>query len=246
MSRRIRDAAPFAAAIALWWALSALGVNRIFLPPPGDVLRSVLSLLSSDFLTTHLASSAFRVAAAFGLSALIAVPLGIAAGQIVGVRQMVVPLFSFLRYLPVASIVPLCILWFGLGHEQKIAVITIGVVFQLVLLVTYDSSSLPKELIETARTLGLSTSQVLRRVVLPAASPAIWDHLRISAGWAWSYVVLAELVAGDAGVGYYVVQSQRYLETDRVFAGIILIGIFGWLTDLAFRLGGERLFEWNP
>jgi NitT/TauT family transport system permease protein len=244
-SKRLIEAIPFLIALGVWWAISRLGVDSIFLPSPEAVFRSLVSLVSSDFVVAHLAPSALRVAAAFLLSAAIAVPLGVAAGQIPAVRQMVVPLFSFFRYLPVAAIVPLCILWFGLGHEQKIAVITIGVVFQLVLLITYDSSAVPVELIETARTFGLPRWRVLTHVIFPAAAPAIWDHLRISAGWAWSYVVLAELVAGNAGVGYYVVQSQRYLETDRVFAGILVIGLVGWLTDLAFRRVGDRLFAWT-
>lgn len=160
-------------------------------------------------------------------------------------ERLIHPLFGFTRYLPVASIVPLCILWFGVGDVQKIAVITIGVVFQLVLLLSYDSSSVPKELIESGATFGLKRHQILRRIVVPYAMPAIWDHLRISAGWAWSYLVLAELVAGNKGVGYFIVQSQRYLETEKVFAGIIFIGILGVLTDLLFRLSAKRLFRWQ-
>jgi NitT/TauT family transport system permease protein len=142
-------------------------------------------------------------------------------------------------------LVPLCILWFGIGDAQKIAVITLGVAFQLVLLFAADSASVPKELIEAGRTFGLSRWQVIRRIVLPWSMPAIWDDMRISAGWAWSYLVLAELVAGNRGVGYFIIQSQRYLETDRVFAGIILVGILGALTDLLFRISASRLFRWT-
>ena len=123
--------------------------------------------------------------------------------------------------------------------------ITIGVVFQLVLLLAYDSASVPKELIEAGRTFGLTRYRILRRIVVPFALPAIWDHLRVSAGWAWSYLVLAELVAGNKGVGYFVVQSQRYLQTDKVFAGILFIGILGVITDLMFRLSAKKLFQWQ-
>jgi len=147
--------------------------------------------------------------------------------------------------LPVAALVPLCILWFGIGDAQKIAVITIGVVFQLILVISADSAAVPQELIEAGRTFGLSRSQVLWRIVVPWSMPAIWDDLRIAAGWAWSYLVLAELVAGDRGIGYFIIQSQRYLETDRVFAGILFVGILGVLTDLLFRVSGARLFRWN-
>jgi NitT/TauT family transport system permease protein len=116
--------------------------------------------------------------------------------------------------------------------------------FQLTLLFAADTASVPGELVETGRTLGLTRFQILRRIVLPWSMPAIWDDLRISAGWAWSYLVLAELVAGNRGIGYFIVQSQRYLETDRVFAAILFVGVLGALTDFAFRFSKTRLFAW--
>lgn len=161
------------------------------------------------------------------------------------VARLLEPIFGFTRYLPVAALVPLCILWFGIDDQQKIAVITLGVVFQLVLLFAFDTASVPKELIEGGRTFGLTRFQIVRRIVLPWSLPSMWDDMRISAGWAWSYLVLAELVAGNRGVGYFVIQSQRYLDTDRVFAGILFIGILGLLTDLLFRFTGSRLFRWT-
>lgn len=238
--------APFAILILAWALITYSGlVDPVFLPTPGSVLKSFVELASGEFIVNHLIPSAFRVTAAFLLSVAIAFPLGIVSGQVASVEKLIHPLFGFTRYLPVASLVPLCILWFGVGDAQKIAVITIGVAFQLVLLLAYDSASVPKELIEAGRTFGLTRNQVLRRIVVPYAMPAVWDHLRISAGWAWSYLVLAELVAGNQGVGYFVVQSQRYLQTDKVFAGILFIGILGVLTDLIFRLSAMRLFRWQ-
>jgi NitT/TauT family transport system permease protein len=237
---------PFAAVVAIWHVLTQAGlVDPVFLPSPTSVFLSFVQLGSSDFLLTHLLPSTVRVAVAFLLSVAIAFPLGILSGQMQIMERLIHPLFGFTRYLPVASIVPLCILWFGVGDAQKIAVIVIGVVFQLVLLLAYDSASVPKELIESGWTLGLKRHEILRRIVVPFAMPAIWDHLRISAGWAWSYLVLAELVAGNKGVGYFVVQSQRYLETDKVFAGILFIGILGVITDLIFKLSAKRLFRWQ-
>jgi NitT/TauT family transport system permease protein len=233
--------------LLLVWALVTYAgvVDPVFLPAPGRVLASFIELASGEFVLTHLVPSALRVTAAFGLSVAIAFPLGTISGQVSSVEKLVHPLFGFTRYLPVASLVPLSILWFGVGDAQKVAVITIGVMFQLVLLLAYDSASVPKELVEAGRTFGLKRYQIIRRIVVPFAMPAIWDHLRISAGWAWSYLVLAELVAGNKGVGYFVVQSQRYLQTDKVFAGILFIGLLGVATDLGFRLLGKRLFRWQ-
>jgi NitT/TauT family transport system permease protein len=237
---------PFVAVVAAWHILTRGGlIDPVFLPSPASVLVSFVQLGSSGFLLTHLLPSTIRVAVAFLLSVAIAFPLGILSGQMRTMERLIQPLFGFTRYLPVASIVPLCILWFGVGDVQKIAVITIGVVFQLVLLLAYDSASVPKELIESGWTLGLKRHEILRRIVIPFAMPAIWDHLRISAGWAWSYLVLAELVAGNKGVGYFIVQSQRYLETDKVFAGILFIGILGVITDSIFKLSAKRLFRWQ-
>lgn len=235
------------AALVLSWAVAAHWglVDQVFLPTPGSVLASFVGLASGKFILSHLIPSALRVTAAFVLSVAIAFPLGTISGQVPSMERLLHPLFGFTRYLPVASLVPLSILWFGVGDAQKIAVITIGVVFQLVLLLAYDSSSVPKELIEAGRTFGLMRSQIIRRIVVPYAMPAMWDHLRISAGWAWSYLVLAELVAGNKGVGYFVVQSQRYLRTDKVFAGILFIGVLGVITDLIFRLSAKRLFRWQ-
>jgi NitT/TauT family transport system permease protein len=236
---------PFALVVLIWWGLNALQIiDPVFLPSPGRTFRSFLGLLSPEFVSQHLAPSSFRIAAAFLLSILIAAPVGIASSQIPLVARLVTPLFAFTRYLPVAAFVPLCILWFGIDDPQKIAVIVIGVMFQLTLLFAADTASVPGELVETGRTLGLTRFQILRRIVLPWSMPGIWDDLRISAGWAWSYLVLAELVAGNRGIGYFIVQSQRYLETDRVFAAILFVGLLGALTDFAFRFSKTRLFRW--
>ena len=244
--RRLANIFPFAVVLLAWYLLTRMNaVDSVFLPSPGRTLRSFGALISVGFFSDHLWPSLQRVGGAFLLSVAVALPLGVLSGQIPWLARIVHPLCGFTRYLPVAALVPLCILWFGIDDGQKIAVITIGVVFQLTLLMAADAAAVPKELVEAGRTFGLSRMQVVRRIVLPWSMPAIWDHLRISAGWAWSYLVLAELVAGNRGVGYFVIQSQRYLETDRVFAGILFIGILGLLTDVLFRVAGSRLFRWT-
>ena len=230
----------------IWYLITLDGfIDPVFLPSPGRTFSSLANLLSSNFLFEHVLPSSGRVAVGFALSILVAFPLGVLTGQIPSVARVVHPLCGMARYLPVAALVPLSILWFGIHDGQKVAVIIIGVVFQLVLLIASDTASVPKELVETALTFGLSRRQILSRIVIPWSMPAIWDDLRISAGWAWSYVVLAELVAGNRGVGYFIVQSQRFLETDRAFAGIIVIAMLGFITDLAFRLSATRLFRWS-
>ncbi len=229
----------------VWVLISFLGlVDPIFLPSPYETLKSFFRLLSLQFIQENLVPSTIRVLFAFLLSVVIAFPLGLLSSQNAFIRKMILPICSFTRYLPVAAFVPLCILWFGIDDAQKVAVIMLGVTFPLVLLIGADTASVPAELIETGRTFGLTKAQIVRRIVLPWAMPTIWEDLRISAGWAWSYLILAELVAGNSGIGYFVVQSQRYLETANVFAGILFIGLLGLFTDLVFRVIGSRLFRW--
>jgi NitT/TauT family transport system permease protein len=243
--RRLVSTLPFVIVVLAWYVLTrTAAIDPVFLPGPGATLKSFLSLLTADFFGQHLAPSLTRVGLAFLFSVLIALPLGVLSSQSPLIARLVQPLCGFTRYLPVAALVPLTILWFGIDDGQKIAVIMIGVVFQLTLLFAGDTASVPQELIEAGRTFGLTRRQIIWRVVLPSSLPAIWDDLRISAGWAWSYLVLAELVAGNRGIGYFIIQSQRYLNTDQVFAGILFIGILGVLTDFAFRLTASRIFRW--
>jgi NitT/TauT family transport system permease protein len=243
--QRLASTFPFFVILLAWYVLTRMdAVDPVFLPGPVATLRSFVSLLSSDFFRQHLLPSLTRVGLAFLFSVMIALPIGVLSSQSRIIASMVQPLCGFTRYLPVAALVPLTILWFGIDDSQKIAVIMMGVVFQLILLFASDTGSVPQELIEAGRTFGLSRGQIIWRIILPSSLPAVWDDLRISAGWAWSYLVLAELVAGNRGLGYFIIQSQRYLDTDRVFAGILFIGLLGVLTDLAFRVTASRIFRW--
>lgn len=238
--------APIALLLVAWYILTAAGmVSSVFLPSPIHTLSAFFSLWSTSFFQQALLPSLTRIGGAFLISVLVALPLGVLAGQNETAARLVLPLCGFTRYLPVAALVPLCILWFGIGDAQKIAVITIGVVFQLTLLLTADSAAVPKELIEAGRTFGLSRGEIIWRIVLPCAMPRMWDDLRIAAGWAWSYLILAELVAGNRGIGYFIIQAQRFLDVNQVFAGILFVGLLGLLTDFLFRISGSRLFRWT-
>jgi NitT/TauT family transport system permease protein len=233
--------------IIVWDILVGGGwINQIFIPTPYKVLESFISLLTSkEFLVNHFLTSLSRVTISFLLIVSLSFPLSILMTQVKSLRSVIEPLLSFTRYLPVAALVPLCILWFGIDTAQKVAVIVFGVIFQLTLLFNFDFATVPQEFIESANTLGLSRWKIIRKVVLPFAMPALWDDMRISAGWAWSYLVLAELVAGNKGLGYFIINAQRFLEIDKVFAGILFVGVLGALTDYCFRIIADRLFQWK-
>lgn len=236
----------FGAIMIVWNLVSLLHLaDPIFIPSFRNVVISFIHLFNKNFFLEQLLPSLKRVMTAFSVAVLIAVPMGILIGRYGRIGDFIEPVFSFVRYLPVASMVPLTILWFGIEDVQKISVITIGIVFQLTLLVAFIVRGVPKELMEAGSIMQLSRFRQVFQIVIPYSLPAIWDSMRISAGWAWSYLVLAELVAGNSGVGYFIVQSQRYLQIENVFAGIIYIGLLGLLTDIFFRVFERWLFAWK-
>jgi len=127
---------------------------------------------------------------------------------------------------------------------EKIVVIFLGTVFQVIPLVADTAKNIPRNLIDLGYTCGASRRQVLTKVILPWCAPTIYDHLRVALGWAWSYLVVAELVAASSGIGHVIIQSQRFIQTSRVMAGIIVIGIIGLFFDLCFKLPKRRIFPW--
>jgi NitT/TauT family transport system permease protein len=237
--------ASFALWLALWWAVTALElVDPLFLPRPDAVLRRFVTWLRDGSLAADAGISLFRVTAGFLLSAVMAVPLGLLIGSYRPLRAFFEPLLEFSRYLPAVAFVPLVLLWTGIGETSKIMVIWIGTFFQMVIMLSEDVGRVPVQQVEAARTMGASGPEIIVRVLLRSAMPAMFDTLRITLGWAWTYLVVAELVAANSGLGYAILKAQRFLQTDRIFVGIILIGLIGLGIDQALRFVHRRLFPW--
>lgn len=231
--------------VLIWQAVVSAGVAPpTFLPAPASVAATAGRLLGSGVFWADLEASLFRVLAAFLLSASLALPMALGAVASSTFARATEPLVGFFRYTPVAAFIPLCILWIGIGDGEKIAVIFLGTFFQLTVMLTDAVRRVPEHYYGVARTLGASRRQTLWDVTFPAALPAIYDALRVAMGWAWSYVVLAELVAASEGVGYRLLQAQRYLRTDEVFAGILLIGLVGLLIDLGMAYIRPLFLPW--
>lgn len=178
------------------------------------------------------------------LAAVVAVPLGILMGAFKPVEAFFEPFVSFARYLPASAFIPLLILWAGVGEAQKLAVIFIGSVFQIVLMVALIVGSTRRDLIEAAYTLGAGSGEIVRRVMLPGAAPQVAETLRLVLGWAWTYVIVAELVGAESGIGHMIMDSQRLLDTGQMIFGIFCIGVIGLLSDLAFKWANRRLYPW--
>jgi NitT/TauT family transport system permease protein len=231
--------------LACWWILSAQGwVSKVFLPGPVDVYHRVLTWAMQDKLINDTSISVYRVTVGWLLSAVLAIPLGLLIGTFRPVQAVLEPLTDFIRYMPAVAFIPLVMLWIGIDEGSKIAIIFIGTFFQMVLMVAEDVRRVPTTQIEAAQTMGASRGEIVELVLLPAAKPALLDTLRITMGWAWTYLVVAELVAANSGLGYAILKAQRFLQTDKIFAGIIIIGLIGLLIDQLFRWAHRRAFPW--
>jgi NitT/TauT family transport system permease protein len=186
-----------------------------------------------------------RIFGSFFLASLIAVPLGIAMGCFANLRALVNPTVSGWRYLPAASFIPLLLVWFGPTETAKMGLLFLGVVFFLVAMVLDNTEAVENALIEAALTMGASRTRIVFSVVVPAAMPAVIDSMRTMIAVGWTYLVIAEIVGAQAGIGAVMMRAGRFLNVDIIMAGILMIGILGVLTDLLFRGLQRVLFPWN-
>jgi NitT/TauT family transport system permease protein len=232
----------FVVVIGAWLVVTELGVvHPQFLPSPVAVLRALWGLFENGYVW-DIAISVGRVWGAFLAAAVVAIPLGILMSSYRGVGAFTEPLVDFVRYLPVPALVPLTLIWLGIGEGSKIALLWIGTFFQLVLLVADDAHRVPKEFIETGRTLGANDFALMKDVLIRAMLPSTVDNLRITLGWCWTYLLIAEIVASNSGIGYELWTARRYGKTPEVFAGILTIGVIGLATDQVIRAMHRRLF----
>jgi NitT/TauT family transport system permease protein len=248
---------PFATRVALGvgffvlffaaWAVATLGgfVPRIFLADPVTMVRDGWLLLTKFGFAYDIAITVWRVVGGFVLAALVAVPLGILMGAYKPIEAFFEPFVSFARYLPASAFIPLLILWAGLGEAQKLLVIFIGSVFQIILMVAVTVGQTRRDLVEAAYTLGSGDGGVVRRVLIPMNAPEIAEILRLVLGWAWTYVIVAELIGSSHGIGHMIIDSQALMATGQIIFGIIVIGIIGLVSDFAFKFANRRLFPWR-
>lgn len=231
--------------LILWAILSSLGwVKPLFLPSPGAAFGAIARLWNSGDLPKDIQFSLMRVLGGFGLSALVSIPLGILMGTFASIRSLTEPIIGIVRYMPAPAFIPLLILYFGLGETPKILLIFIGTLFFNTLMVMDAVKFVPKELIETTYTLGGNRWQVLLRVIFPHALPSIIDSARVNTAAAWNLVIVSELVAASEGLGRRISVAQRFLKTDEIFAGLIVIGLIGLSIDLFFRLALRLSCRW--
>jgi NitT/TauT family transport system permease protein len=244
-ARWVLGASFFVLFVAVWAAVTLGGlVSPTFLASPITMVKEAW-LLFTEFNFIHdIGMTVWRVFGGFILAAVIAVPLGIAMGAYKPIEAFLEPFVSFCRYLPASAFIPLLILWAGIGETQKLLVIFIGSVFQIILMVAVTVGGARRDLVEAAYTLGADSRGIVRRVLIPGAAPGIAETLRLVLGWAWTYVIVAELIGSSSGIGHMITDSQALLNTGQIIFGIIVIGIIGLISDFVFKAINKRLFAW--
>ncbi len=232
------------APVLAWMFTVASGsVDPVFLPGPATVLERVHTWWE-DGLMGDIGISTMRVVVGWALAALIALPLGLMIGSWRAVQALLEPVMDFIRYMPAVAFVPLVMVWVGIDEGAKVAIIFIGTFFPMVLMVAEDVRRVPAAQIEAAQTMGATQREIIEKVILPSAKPALLDTLRVNMGCAWTYLVVAELVAANSGLGYAILKAQRFLQTDKIFAGILIIGLIGLVIDQLFRFAHRKAFPW--
>jgi len=229
------------------WAVATYGgfVKPLFLADPGKTLRAGVDLFVQYGFIADIGITVWRVVGGFLIAAVLGVPLGIAMGAFKPIEAFFEPFISFARYLPASAFIPLLTLWARIGEARKLSVIVIGSFFQIVLMVAVIVGATRRDLVEAAYTLGSRRGGIVRRVMLPGAAPAIAETLRLVLGWAWTYVIVAELVGAASGIGHMIMDSQRLLDTGQMIFGIFTIGVIGLVSDYLMKVTNERLFPWH-
>ena len=232
--------------LGLWCLLTYGGItNPDFLAAPHEIAIAGWKRILNASLFEHMSASLIVILSGFVLASVLSAPLGILSGSFQFVAALVEPIAGFMRYIPVSALIPLLILWIGIDIEQKIAVIFLGTFFQQLILFADVSARVSKDLIDCSYTLGANRRQVVFRVLLPACMPGVMDNLRVTMGWAWTYLVVAELVAANSGLGYMILNAMRGLFTDVILLGVFTIGLLGLITDILFKIARRHLLPWS-
>ena len=226
--------------------------NPIYLPAPHAVAKALYTAFvtppaqkDGTWLHESLWHSIKTIFFGFFISSIIGVPLGILCGTYSVVARLNEPFIEFFRYLPAPAFGALMVAILGIYDGPKIAIIVIGTFFQQVLIISNTARKLDYSLLEAAMTLGTSKFKLLQHVVIPGILPDLYGDLRILLGWAWTYLIVAELIGTSSGITLFITQQARYQHFDNVYAAIFIIGFIGLGTDLVLAWLGKRLFAWH-
>ena len=241
---------PILMLLASWWYLTrgayeerVIGYN--ILPSPAEVVRSVPELFQRRELMQNTLVSLKRIAMGFTVALLVVVPVGILMGAFGSVSAFLSPLTTASGYIPIATLVPLMMSWFGTDEKMKIIFLALAFAISLLPMVIKAIDNVPDVYLRTAHTLGATRWQAVRKVLIPVALPDIWHGMRLSFGVGWTYLVLAEVVVLSDGLGFLVSMSQRRGPREHIYLVIIVITLIAWAADLAWEHAGRALFPYR-
>ena len=230
-----------------WEALSRLGLIRAnVLPAPSAVLRALEELTLSGKIFGHIGISAGRAFAGFAIGASIGFGFGLANGLSRLSRDLTDTTLQMIRNVPHLALIPLVILWFGIGEEAKIFLVALGVFFPIYVNTLLGIQGIDPQLVEMGRIYGMRPAELFRRVILPGALPAIFTGLRYALGIMWLTLIVAETISAQSGLGYMAMQAREFLQIDIVVLSILIYALLGKLADSAARLLERLCLQWHP
>jgi taurine transport system permease protein len=237
------------AVLLLWWLVTYEGwINPLFVPSPGKVWLALAEIVTAGYkdnsLLSHIGASMKRLLLAFLITLVTAIPIGLLSGYFMRVRALVEPFIEFYRPLPPLAYYTMLVLWLGIGDSSKIALLALAGFAPLYIAVVSGVARIPRDRIAGARSLGASRGALFAHVIFPSCLPDIFTGVRTALGMTYTTLVAAEMVAAVSGLGWMVLDASKFLRSDVIFAGIILMGIIAVLIDLAVRLLERTLVPW--
>jgi sulfonate transport system permease protein len=249
-SRLIRNLLPWILPICLllvWQATTHSGlISTRVLPAPSDVLAAALRTARSGELFHHIAVSTARAAAGFALGGIIGFIFGLLNGVSNTSARLLNSSFQMIRNVPHLALIPLFILWFGIGEPAKLYLVALGVFFPIYLNTYHGARTVDSDLIEMGRVYGLTSAQLFRQVIFPGALPSILVGVRFALGITWLTLIVAETIAASSGIGYMTMNAREFLQTDVVVLGVLLYALLGKLADVATVWLERRCLSWHP
>jgi ABC-type nitrate/sulfonate/bicarbonate transport system permease component len=230
----------FGALVGIWQIASTWFVSPYLIPPPGVVLQTAIPMLTTAEIPRHTAASLSRVAVGFALGSALGIVLGVLMGRIRWVHDLLDPVIEFFRFLSPTAMIPIAVIWFGIGETSKYFLIFWGTFFIVLINAVHGVIATPWARLRAAECLGATRLQIFTLIVLPSAVPAVVTGMRVALASSYLSIIPAEILAADSGLGFLLQQSSLLVQTNRIFVVLAVFGILGYLSDRAFRFVTAR------
>ena len=230
----------FGALVIVWQFASTYLVSPHLVPPPGEVLRTAIPMLTTAEIPRHVAASLVRVIVGFALGSVLGIVTGVVMGRIRWVHDLLDPVIEFFRFLSPTAMIPIAVIWFGIGETSKYFLIFWGTFFIVLINAIHGVMATPWARMRAAECLGASRLQTFRLIVLPSAVPSVITGMRVALASSYLSIIPAEILAADSGLGFLLQQSSLLVQTNRVFVVLAVFGLLGYASDRVFRLATSR------